>query len=83
MASIRVASRVAERLKTCDLRELGNFKEIPKTLEETCFHLQLSGMELTDPHGIYIFDIFWCFKRPIHPSIPYLGRVSCYKDLNF
>ena len=79
MVSIRVASQIVERLKTCDLRELGNFKEIPETLEETCFHLQLSA----EPRGIYIFDIFRYFKRPIHPSIPYLGRVSCYKDLNF
>ena len=30
--NIQVASRVAERLKTCDLRKLGNFKKIPEML---------------------------------------------------
>ena len=30
--NVRVASRVAERLKTEDLRKLGNFKEIPEML---------------------------------------------------
>ena len=30
--NMQVASRVAERLKTCDLRKLGNFKKIPEML---------------------------------------------------
>ena len=30
--NVRVASRVAEPLKTSDLRKLGNFKEIPGML---------------------------------------------------
>ena len=30
--NVRVASRVAERLKTWDLRKLGNFKKIPEML---------------------------------------------------
>ena len=31
--SVRVASRVPERLKPSDLRKLGNFKKIPQMLE--------------------------------------------------
>ena len=30
--NVRVASRIAERLKINDLRELGNFKKVPETL---------------------------------------------------
>ena len=31
--NVRVASRAAERLKTWDLRKLGNFKKIPKIFD--------------------------------------------------
>ena len=34
------------------------------------------------PEGNYIFDIFLYFKRLIHSTNSYLGRVSCHKDLN-
>ena len=47
---MRVASRVAERRKTWDLRKLGNFKEIPEMLRI--------------PHGIYMPLIPWHPKEP-------------------
>ena len=31
--NVRVASRIAERLKAEDIREVGNFKKIPENLE--------------------------------------------------
>ena len=62
--NVRVASRVAERLKTYDLRKLGNFKKIPEMLE-------FDG-ELPVVHPKAKFDVFWqknCKNSAVKHSI--------------
>ena len=50
---------------------------------DTFYAVIFSYFTQPTPEGIYIFDIFLCFKRLIHSSNSYLGRVSCYKEALF